>query len=216
MEENHLQNSNWRGRRTSRKLSKTQNTLKPAKNWLAAPQPKATWTRHSPKANPTGALHRSDRSGLGSSGWIARRGSTPPNSLPDLPIHSTDSHKTLGILGAPHGHPIALFWSTKTHWIKRNRRISTKNTTFPKPRKTPKLSPFIHGFGRGITSKRTTKVSCKHPPPNPKEKGLKATTRKSPRKGSENHQKGKIGETQSSLEESRWIIYTYDEGSYKV
>jgi hypothetical protein len=58
--------------------------------------------------------------------------------------------------------------------------------------------------------------SCIHPPSNPKEKGLETTTRKSPRKGSENHQKGKMGETQSSLEEPRRIIYTYHEGSYKV
>jgi hypothetical protein len=32
-----------------------------------------------------------------------------------------------------------------------------------------------------------------------------------PRKGSENHQKGKTGETQTSLEERRRIIYTYHE-----
>jgi hypothetical protein len=54
------------------------------------------------------------------------------------------------------------------------------------------------------------------PPPNPKEKGLKTTTGKLPRKGSKNHQKGKTGETQSSLEEPHRIIYTYHEGSYKV
>jgi hypothetical protein len=34
---------------------------------------------------------------------------------------------------------------------------------------------------------------------------------KNPRKGSENHQKGKTGGTQPSLEEPRWIIYTYHE-----
>jgi hypothetical protein len=60
------------------------------------------------------------------------------------------------------------------------------------------------------------KGSCIHPPPNPKEKGLERATRKSPRKGSKNHQKGKTGERQPSLEESRRIIYTYHEGSYKV
>jgi hypothetical protein len=78
------------------------------------------------------------------------------------------------------------------------------------------LDPFTQGFGRGITRKRTTKGSCIHPPPNPKEKCLKTATRKSPRKGSENHKKGKTGEAQSSLEEPRQIIYTYHEGSYKV
>jgi hypothetical protein len=55
-----------------------------------------------------------------------------------------------------------------------------------------------------------------HPPPNPKEKGLESTTRKSLRKGSKNHQKGEIGETHQSLEEPHQIIYTYHEGSYKV
>jgi hypothetical protein len=53
-------------------------------------------------------------------------------------------------------------------------------------------------------------------PQNPQEKDLKSTTRKSPRKGSENHKKGKTGETTSSLEEPHRIIYTYMEGSYKV
>jgi hypothetical protein len=54
------------------------------------------------------------------------------------------------------------------------------------------------------------------PPPNPKDKGLKTATRNSPIKGSKNHQKGKMGETQPSLEEARRIIYTYHEGSYKL
>jgi hypothetical protein len=53
-------------------------------------------------------------------------------------------------------------------------------------------------------------------PTNPKEKGPKTTTRNSPTKAFENHQKGKTGETQPSLEEPHRIIYTYHEGSYKV
>jgi hypothetical protein len=36
------------------------------------------------------------------------------------------------------------------------------------------------------------------------------------KKGSKNHQKGKMGETRSSLEEPHQVIYTYHEGSYKV
>jgi hypothetical protein len=55
-----------------------------------------------------------------------------------------------------------------------------------------------------------------HPPTNPQENGLETTPRKSPRKGSENYQKGKPGRTQTSLEEPRRIIYTYHESSYKV
>jgi hypothetical protein len=46
------------------------------------------------------------------------------------------------------------------------------------------------------------------PPPNPKEKGLEITPRKSPRKGSENHQKERTGTTHPSLDEPYRIIYT--------
>jgi hypothetical protein len=91
-----------------------------------------------------------------------------------------------------------------------------KNTSNPREAKTPKSSPFAHRFRRGIKGKRTMRGSCIHLPLNPKEKGLKTTTRKCQEKGSKNHQKGKTGETQSSLEEPRRIIYTYHEGSYKV
>jgi hypothetical protein len=73
------------------------------------------------------------------------------------------------------------------------------------------LSPFAHGFGRGIKGKRTMKGSSIHLPPNPKEKCLEIALRKSPRKGSENHQKGQIGKTHPSLEEQRQIIYNTKE-----
>jgi hypothetical protein len=82
--------------------------------------------------------------------------------------------------------------------------------------KTSKSSPFSHGFGRGIKGKRTTKGSCIHPPTNPQERGLEISPRKTLIKGSEKHQKGKPGSTQTSLEEPRRIIYSYHEGSYKV
>jgi hypothetical protein len=94
--------------------------------------------------------------------------------------------------------------------------ISAKNTTNPRTTKTPKLSPFPHGFERGIKGKRTTKGSCIHPPTYPQENSLEISLRKTPRKGSENRQKGKPRRTQTSLEEPRRIIYTYHEGSYKV
>jgi hypothetical protein len=69
---------------------------------------------------------------------------------------------------------------------------------------------------RGIKGKRTTKGSGIHSPTNIQENGLEISPRTSPRKGSENHQKGKPGRTQTSLEESHQIIYTYHEGLYKV
>jgi hypothetical protein len=50
------------------------------------------------------------------------------------------------------------------------------------------------------------KGSSIHPPPNPKEQGLETPLRKSPREGSENHQKEQKGTTHPSLEEPRRII----------
>jgi hypothetical protein len=80
----------------------------------------------------------------------------------------------------------------------------------------PKIGPLYSGIWEGNHKKKNHKGFMHTPPPNPKEKCLKTATRKSPRKGSENHKKGKTGEAQSSLEEPRQIIYTYHEGSYKV
>jgi hypothetical protein len=71
--------------------------------------------------------------------------------------------------------------------------VSAKNTPNPRTTKTPKSSPFSHGFGRAIKGKRTTKGSCIHPPTNPQDNSLETSPRKSPRKGSENHQKRKTG-----------------------
>jgi hypothetical protein len=82
--------------------------------------------------------------------------------------------------------------------------------------KNPKSSPFSHRFGRRIKGKRTTKGSCIHPPTNPQENDLEISPRKSPRKGSENHQKEQMGTTHLSLEEPHQIIYTSQRGSYKV
>jgi hypothetical protein len=53
----------------------------------------------------------------------------------------------------------------------------------------------------GNQREKTTKGSSIRPLPNPKEKGLKIAPRKSPRKGSENHEKGQTGKTHPSLEE---------------
>jgi hypothetical protein len=71
-------------------------------------------------------------------------------------------------------------------------------------------------LGGESKEKRTMIGSGIHPPTNPQENSLTISPRKSPRKGSENHQKGKPGRTQTSLEEPRRIIYTNHEGLYKV
>jgi hypothetical protein len=144
------------------------------------------------------------------------RGSTPPNPTFDLPNHSTDLNKTLGIIGTPHEESIATILSTKTCQMKRNRRNTAKNSANPRAPKTPKSSPLTHGFGRGITGQRTTNGSHKFPPSNPQEQGFVNTPRKPPREGSENHNEEQPGTTQQSLEEPHRIIYTYQGGSYKI
>jgi hypothetical protein len=53
-------------------------------------------------------------------------------------------------------------------------------------------------------------------PTNLQENGLKISSGKLPRKGSENHQKEQMGTTHPSLEEPRQIVYTSQRGSYKV
>jgi hypothetical protein len=87
--------------------------MKPSKNYHEHHNPKLHMPSNSPKTNPTGAWHRSDQSSApvrpveaGQLGMNNDCGSTLPNNHPDVPIRSTDSHKTFGILGVPHGHPI--------------------------------------------------------------------------------------------------------------
>jgi hypothetical protein len=107
-------------------------------------------------------------------------GSTPPNPTLDLPNRSTDLHKTLGTVGTPHEESIAKFMPTKSCQIKRNQRNPAKNSSNPKTPKTPKSSILTHGFGRGITGKRTTKGSHIFPHQIPKSKV--------PKTHQENHQ----------------------------
>jgi hypothetical protein len=171
---------------------------------------------------PTG-LNRSDRFGKPVRpffAWTVGKNSTRgknSNLQPiDLPIHSTDQSKTLGIVGVPRGLPLARSSVPKTHSIKSNRKSTLKNTSNPRTPKTPKSSHLTRGFGRGIKGKRTTNDSYKFPPSNPQEQGPENTPRKPPREGSENHHQEQPGTTQQSLEEPRGIIYTYQGGSYKV
>jgi hypothetical protein len=144
------------------------------------------------------------------------RGSTLPNPNFDFSNRCTDLNKTLGIVGTPHDECIDKILSTKTCQIKRNRRNPAKNSSNPRTSKTPKSSPLTHRFGRGIKVKRTMKGSHEFPSSNPQEQGPENTLRKPPREGSENHHQEEPGTTQQSLEEPHRIIYTYQEGLYKV
>jgi hypothetical protein len=98
------------------------------------------------------------------------RGSTPPNPNSDLSDHSTDLCKTLGIVGTPHGESTTKLFSTKTLQIMRNRRNPSKNSSNPRTSKTPKSSPFTHGFGRGIKVKEPSRVHTYIPHQIPKRK----------------------------------------------
>jgi hypothetical protein len=137
------------------------------------------------------------------------RGSTPPNPNFDLPNHSTDLSKTLGIVGTPHEESIAKFMSTETCQIKRNRITPAKNSSNPTTPKTPKSSPLTHGFGRGIKGKRTTKGSHKFPHQIPK--------RKVPKTYRENHQERapKIT-TKNNREQHNKVLSNHAESSIQT
>jgi hypothetical protein len=86
----------------------------------------------------------------------------------------------------------------------------------PKDNENTKIEPHFSRIWVGNQREKNHEGFMHTSPKNPQENGLEISPRKSPRKGSENHQKGKPGRTQTSLEEPRRIIYTYHEGSYKV
>jgi hypothetical protein len=87
------------------------------------------------------------------------------------------------------------------------RTLSTEN---------PKIEPLCSRIWEGNQKEKNQEGFIHTSPPNPKETCLEITTRKSPRKGSENHQKERTGKTHPSLEEPRRIMYTSQRGSYKV
>jgi hypothetical protein len=105
------------------------------------------------------------------------RGSTPPNPNLDLPNHSTDLNKTLGILGTPHEESIAKFNPTKTCPKRRNRRNPTKDTTNPRTRKNPKSAPLLTDLGGESQPKEPRRVPTNFPHQIPKRKVPKTTQR---------------------------------------
>jgi hypothetical protein len=133
-------------------------------------------------------------------------------TLIDLPNRSTDSSETLGIDGVPHGLPLARSSIPKTYSIMRNQKSSLKNTLPRTLPKTNKLKPFRRVCWSKITKKRGTRSSYVTSNKNPMKKCPQNLPTEDPRKGSENHQKGKTERTQTSLDKPHRIIYTYHEG----
>jgi hypothetical protein len=127
------------------------------------------------------------------------RRSTPPNPTPDLLICSTDSNKTLGIVGTPHGHSIAKLWSTKTRWIKSNRGISAKYTTNLRTTKTPKLSPFLTDLEGESKWKEPWRVRAYIPQQIPKIKGPKTLEENHREKTLKITKKGNLEELKQAL-----------------
>jgi hypothetical protein len=127
------------------------------------------------------------------------RGSTPPNPSLDLPNHSTGLNKTLVTIGTPHEESIAKLIPPKLVQTRGIEEIPRRTPLTLEHRKTPKLSPSTHGFGRGITAQKTTKGSHNFPPSNPQEQGPENTPRKPPREGSGNHHQEEPGQHNKAL-----------------
>jgi hypothetical protein len=78
------------------------------------------------------------------------------------------------------------------------------------------MEPLCSRIWEGSEKEKNYERFMHTSPPNPKEKGLEISPRKSPRKGSENQQKERTETTHPSLEEPHRIIYTSQRSSYKV
>jgi hypothetical protein len=105
------------------------------------------------------------------------RGSTPPNPNLDLPNHSMDLNKTLGILGTSHEESIAKFNPTKTRPKRRNRRNPSKNTSNPRTRKPQNRVPLLTDLGGESQPKEPRRVPTNFPHQIPKRKVPKTTQR---------------------------------------
>jgi hypothetical protein len=80
----------------------------------------------------------------------------------------------------------------------------------------PKIEPLYSQIWEGNRKEKNHEGVMNIFPTKSQGERRKTASRKLPRKGSENHQKGKPRRTQTSHEEPRRIIYTYHEGSYRV
>jgi hypothetical protein len=90
----------------SSKLTQTRNSGNTGQQWT---HPKVHPSKTQHESAPVRLVRGTRRIGVT---WAL--GSTPSNPTPELPNHTKDLHKTLGIVGTPHGHSIAKILSTKT------------------------------------------------------------------------------------------------------
>jgi hypothetical protein len=100
------------------------------------------------------------------------------------------------------GTPYPRFGPPKLAKMRGIKEIPPRTPLTLEPRKPQNLAPLFTDLGGESKRKEPRRVQA-YTPPNPKEKGLEIAPRKTPRKGSENHQKGEMGKTHRSLEEPR-------------
>jgi hypothetical protein len=100
---------------------------------------------------------------------------------------------------SPHGRPLPQRKYTEMLSIIGNRKSRDQTSRTRAPTKTTKSESFPQVWRGKVTKKRGTRSSCVTPTPNLAKKRLQNSATKIPRKGSENHQKGKIGETTKAL-----------------
>jgi hypothetical protein len=81
-------------------------------------------------------------------------------------------------------------------WGIANLETKPQDWSFNENHQIRELSTGLEGK---VTKKRGTRSSCVTPTPNPEKKLLQNSATKIPRKVSENHQKGKTGETTKAL-----------------
>jgi hypothetical protein len=105
------------------------------------------------------------------------RGSTPANPNLDLPNHSMDLNKTLGISGTPHEESIAKFNPTKSHPKRRNRRNPAESTSNPRTQETPNRALLLMDLGGESQPKEPRRVPTNFPHQIPKRKVPKTTQR---------------------------------------
>jgi hypothetical protein len=101
--------------------------------------------------------------------------------------------------GSPHGRPLPQRNCTETLSIMGNRKARDQTSRTRAPTKTTKSESFPRVWRGKVTKKRGTMSSCVTPTPNPAKKRLQNSATKIPRKGSENHKKGKTTETTKAL-----------------
>jgi hypothetical protein len=126
-----------------------------------------------------------------------KRGTTSqPSTLHHLISRFT---QRIGMPGSPHGRPLPQRNCTETLSNMGNRKSRDQTSRTRAPTKTTKSESFPRVWRGKVTKKRGTRSSCVTPTPNPTKKRLQNSATKIPRKGSENHQKEKTGETTKAL-----------------